>query len=176
MRNAEPAPTSPGVTISVIAVTVFILDQITKALILKFLPYEGEERILLDGFFKLVHWKNTGAAWSMFQNQNAILAVIALVALLVLFLYRHHFETRSLLGQWALGLIFGGISGNLLDRLFRDHVVDFLYFYMHRRGGDDAGFAAFNIADSGICIGVALLFIVSWKADSGKKPAEVPSS
>jgi signal peptidase II len=68
-------------------------------------------------------------------------------------------------GQVAVGLVSGGILGNLVDRVFRQHVVDFLYFYLLRRDGAEAGFPAFNVADSAICCGVGLLFILSWQPD-----------
>ena len=63
------------------------------------------------------------------------------------------------MGQIAFGLIFGGIAGNLLDRLLpsRQQVIDFIYFYVNQRDGGEIGFPAFNVADSGICIGVGLV-------------------
>ena len=59
----------------------------------------------------------------------------------------------------------GGIAGNLVDRFTHRHVVDFIYFYIARRGGGEIGFPAFNVADSAICTGVALLFLLSWQKD-----------
>ena len=154
------------------AVTIAVLDQATKFWVLKHLP-RYEERVVIDGFFKFVHWGNTGAAWSMFSGQNAGLAVVSLLALLGLFIWRHHFDTRTWVGQLSLGLIFGGILGNLVDRLFRDHVVDFIRFYLHRRSGEEIGFPAFNIADSAICVGVGLMFLISWRNEMGERRAPV---
>ena len=154
------------------AVTIAVLDQLTKFWVLKHLP-RYEERVVIDGFFKFVHWGNTGAAWSMFSGQNAGLAVVSLLALLGLFIWRHHFDTRTWVGQLSLGLIFGGILGNLVDRLFRDHVVDFIRFYLHRRSGEEIGFPAFNIADSAICVGVGLMFLISWRNEMGERRAPV---
>jgi signal peptidase II len=71
-----------------------------------------------------------------------------------------------MLGQISLGLIFGGIAGNLFDRLHHQRVIDFLRFYLHRRSGEEIGFPAFNIADSAICVGVGLLILISWKQES----------
>ncbi len=157
--------------IACVALTVFALDQLTKLLVLKYLGYGDQPRDVIHGFFKLVHWHNTGAAWSLFRGNNGILAIVALVALVILFYTRHHFDVHTLGGQLSLGLIFGGILGNLTDRLFRDHVIDFLYFYVIRRDGEEAGFPAFNVADSAICVGVALLFILSWRNESAR-PAQ----
>ena len=149
------------------ALAVFALDQLTKLVVLRHLGF-GDDRDVIPGFFKFVHWHNTGAAWSLFRDNNALLAVVALAALVILFLTRHHFEIQSLGGQLSLGLIFGGILGNLMDRLARDHVIDFLYFYLVRRDGQEAGFPAFNVADSAICVGVGLLFILSFSVESPK--------
>lgn len=157
---------TPNRRIAAVALVIFALDQITKLLVLRWLQ-PGEERVLVEGFFKFVRWGNTGAAWSMFRGNNELLAILALVALLVLFLNRHHFETRSLVGQLAFGFIFGGIAGNLLDRLLpgRREVIDFIRFYLLPRGGEELGFPAFNLADSGICVGVALVFWLTWKSE-----------
>jgi signal peptidase II len=157
--------------IALLAGVIVLLDQLTKMLVLNTLAYGRDERVIIDGFFKFVHWGNTGAAWSMFHGNNEFLAIVSLVALLVLFLYRRHFDTRTLIGQVSLGLIFGGIVGNLIDRLFRGHVIDFIYFYLQQRGGREAGFPAFNIADMAICTGVGLLFILSWRQESQPAPA-----
>jgi signal peptidase II len=97
---------------------------------------------------------------------------VALVALVVLFFSRHHFDSRTLLGQVAFGLIFGGIIGNLLDRIFRKQVIDFLYFYVVQRGGGELGFPAFNLADSAICTGVGLIFLLTWKSERQARTAE----
>ena len=157
--------------IAILAASIAVVDQFTKLIVLKTLSYGYEEKVLIDGFFKFVHWGNTGAAWSMFHGNNELLAIVSLVALLVLFLFRHHFDSRTPLGQVSLGLIFGGITGNLFDRLCRDHVIDFIYFYLQQRDGRELGFPAFNVADMAICTGVGLLFILSWRSDSQPEPA-----
>src|SRR6185369_4766453 len=121
--------------IAALALFIFALDQFTKWLVLHLLA-PGDEQIIINGFFKFVHWHNTGAAWSLFRNNNGALAFIALVALVALVFTRHHFNAHTLTGQIAFGLIFGGIAGNLTDRLLpsRHAVVDFLYFYLQPRG------------------------------------------
>ena len=151
--------------IAALAACVFALDQFTKWLVLRF-TVEGDEIVIIPGFFNLAHRANTGAAWSLFTGNNAILASVALVAVVALFLARDHFHARRLTGQLALGLIFGGIIGNLTDRLLpgRHAVVDFLHFYLQRRGSyEPLDFPAFNVADSAICTGVALIFLLNWQ-------------
>jgi len=159
--------------IAVIALVVIAFDQFTKLLVNRLLG-ENDEKVIIDGFFKFVHWGNTGAAWSLFVGKNGLLALVAIVALFVLFRARHHFDSHTLLGQVALGLIFGGIIGNLVDRLRIHHVTDFLYFYIRPRGGIEHGFPAFNVADSAICIGVGLIFILSWRNEKLRTGAVQP--
>jgi len=155
---------------ALIAISVFVLDQCTKLVALHFLG-PNQERNVIDGFFKFVLWRNSGAAWSLFDGRNGLLAIVSLGALVALYYWRRHFHAHTVLGQLSLGLIFGGITGNLFDRLNpqRHHVIDFLRFYLYRHGGEEIGFPAFNVADSAICIGVALLLLVSWKLEASAK-------
>ncbi len=157
--------------LTIIAVVVFILDQFTKWLVLNLLE-KGDEKIIINGFFKFVHWGNTGAAWSLFRGNNGALALVALLAFVALFLTRHHFNSHTLPGQIAFGLIFGGIAGNLTDRLLpaRHEVIDFIYFYMQQRGGGEIGFPAFNVADTAICTGVGLIFLITWRNEHAPQP------
>jgi signal peptidase II len=152
--------------IAALALVVLALDQFAKWLVLHHLD-PGDEKTVIPGFFKLVHWGNTGAAWSLFSGNNAALALVGLFALVALYLTRHHFNSHTLSGQIAFGLIFGGIAGNLTDRLMpsRQAVVDFLYFYLQQRGGRIIDFPAFNVADTAICTGVGLIFIITWKTE-----------
>ena len=150
---------------ALIALVVFVLDQAAKLLVLRFLG-PTQERVVIEGFFKFVHWENTGAAWSLFHDRNDSLAAVSVLALVLLFVWRRHFYIHLPLGQISLGLIFGGIAGNLFDRLHYHQVIDFLRFYLVRRSGEEIGFPAFNVADSAICLGVGLLILVSWKHDS----------
>jgi signal peptidase II len=171
MSAAQSIFSKPNRRIAALALCVVVLDQITKWWVLKDV-YRDEERVIIPGFFNLTYRINTGAAWSMFTGNNAVLAIVALAALVVLYLTRRHFSAHRLLGQVAFGLIFGGIIGNLIDRLLpgRQAVVDFLHFYMARRGTPDSfDFPAFNVADSAICTGVALIFLLNWKEDPASK-------
>lgn len=157
--------------IFLVGLVTLLADQITKLIVVRTLRY-GDEYVVLDGFFRFVHWGNTGAAWSLFRGNNHALSIVAIVAVFVLFLLRRHFGAETRLGQFALGLMFGGILGNIIDRLYYQHVVDFLYFYLYRRSGAELGFPAFNIADSAICVGVGLLFVLSWQLDTAAAPTK----
>src|SRR5215831_15953303 len=113
MKLLESTLRTPNRRIGLIALAVVVLDQLTKFVIVTVLPDPRFEKTVIPGFFKLVHWENTGAAWSLFRGSNAILAIVALIALVVLYFSRHHFDARTLAGQIAFGLICGGIVGNL---------------------------------------------------------------
>jgi signal peptidase II len=155
-----------------IAALVLALDQFTKNMVLRFLG-PGEDKIILDGFFKLVNWGNTGAAWSLFRDRNAILAWVSAAALVGLILWRRQFHVQLLMGQISLGLVCGGIAGNLIDRVTEHHqVVDFLRFYLYTHGGVELGFPAFNVADSAICAGVGLLILISCRKDAAAPAVE----
>jgi signal peptidase II len=154
--------------IAALALAVLALDQFTKWLVRRKL-YLGEERVILPGFFKFVLWGNTGAAWNIFSGNNSTLIIVMLLAFVALFLTRHHFDADKLSGQIAFGLIFGGIAGNLTDRLVRHEVVDFIRFYLLQRDGGEIGFPAFNVADVAICTGVGLIFLITWKNEHAPK-------
>ena len=177
MSAANPIFEKSTRRIFALALVIFVLDQLTKWFVLRCIPADTEI-IVIPGFFNLVHRDNTGAAWSLFTGNNAVLALIAGIALVALFLARRQFNSHTLLGQLAFGLIFGGIIGNLTDRLLpgRHAVVDFLYFYLQRRGGSELGFPAFNVADSAICTGVTLIFLITWKNEHSPNRSTQTSS
>ncbi len=142
-----------------IAVAIALADQLTKLLVLRTIHPEHPV-VVVDGFFRLVNWGNTGAAWGMFRDSNLLLAIVSVATILALYFFRRSFAIHLSGNQVALGLIIGGITGNLVDRLRLGHVVDFLDFHI-----GDRHWPAFNVADSAICVGVALYLIVSYVAE-----------
>jgi signal peptidase II len=160
-----------------VALAVLVTDQLSKWMVLSWLN-AAEERLVVEGFFRFVHWTNRGAAWSLFNQFEGInlwLALFALVALVVLLLARHQFDVHTRGGQVALGLLCGGIAGNVIDRFVHGHVIDFVYFFLERRGAGEIGFPAFNVADAAICTGVGLLLLLSWQKDQ-RAPATPSAS
>ena len=77
---------------------------------------------------------------------------------------------------WLLPVTVTGILGNLIDRLIHGHVVDFLYFHVIRRDGVEVGFPALNVADTAICTGVGIIFLLSWMARPEGESDEVRAS
>jgi signal peptidase II len=138
-----------------IAAIVILLDQVTKTMILKTMAI-GDSHFVTS-FFNIVHWRNTGAAFSFLHASSGWqrwlfvgLAVVAVI-FIVWMLSRH--GGQRLFG-WALALILGGAIGNVIDRLLHGSVVDFIQ--LHWRG---AAFPSFNVADSAITLGAALLIL-----------------
>jgi signal peptidase II len=158
----------------IIATAAIILgaDQATKQIVVKTIEHNSEGIVVVEGFLKFVNWYNTGAAWSMFQDSSIPLAILSLVALIALIRFRHQFEIETSMGKIAIGMLIGGILGNMIDRIAYQHVIDFIRFYINKRGGGELGYPAFNIADVGICVGVGLLFVMTWREQKREEPGE----
>ncbi len=143
----------------ILGLTTVVLDQASKVWIVERMPlgtyhlYHGAIPVI-EGFFHLVHVGNTGAAWSLFTGKSTLLALLAFITLGAIFWWRHSLGLRERMVQWSFGLLCGGIVGNLIDRVAYGHVVDFLDFHF-----GNYVYPTFNIADSGICIGVGLYLI-----------------
>lgn len=142
---------------------IIILDQISKQWISSHFVY-GESRALTD-FFNLVLAHNTGAAFSMLNDaggwQRWLFSAIAVIASVwIVWLLRRHRQQK--LFCLALALILGGALGNLIDRISFGYVVDFLDFHWGAHH-----FPAFNIADSAISCGAALLLLESFMHPKG---------
>jgi signal peptidase II len=84
-----------------------------------------------------------------------------------MYLFRHNFQLRRRGWRIALGLITGGIIGNLIDRVRVHHVTDFLFFYVGQYH-----WPAFNVADSAICVGVGFYIILSWRNDVAARKSQ----
>ncbi len=136
-----------------VAIVVTVLDQWTKHVVrADFLL--GESRPVIDGFFNLTYVRNTGAAWGLFGGQNTTLMILSIVMLLVMVIYRRSFLNDTWEHRLALGLLIGGILGNLLDRARQGWVTDFFDFYV-----GTWHWPCFNIADAAICTGVGIYMI-----------------
>ncbi len=154
-----------------LAAGVFALDQVSKLWIEATLPFNtygapGHIEIVA-GFFNLVHVGNTGAAWSILAGQSLLLALLAPVALVAIFLARRHLGLALRPVQLAFGLLCGGILGNFLDRIRLGHVVDFLDFHF-----GSYIYPTFNVADSAIVCGVVLYAFLSLRNPPPGEPAQ----
>lgn len=144
-----------------ISAVIVALDLYTKHLIQSAFAYG--EMLMLTSFFDLVHYHNEGAAFGFLHDaggfQRWFFAGVSVVAIAVIsyLIQKHRAEKLFCFG---LALVLGGAIGNLYDRVTLGYVVDFLNFHYQQMY-----WPAFNVADSAICVGVALLLL-----DSFKKP------
>jgi signal peptidase II len=143
-----------------VIIVVLVADQMTKALIVDAMRlYESWE--IIPGFFNLVYVTNSGAAFSFLADINSpwrhyFFLCIGAVALVGLSVAYWKLRKENGLYSWALALIAGGAAGNLIDRVRFGSVIDFLDFYL-----GSYHWPAFNVADSAICIGVALFLLIN---------------
>ena len=134
---------------------VVLLDQLSKQSIRSAFVY-GESRPVIDGFFNLVYVRNDGAAWNLLSGHSIVLILISGIVLTLLIIYRRSFLGEGLLHKILLGLMIGGIIGNLIDRIRFGWVTDFLDFEF-----GTYHYPSFNVADSAICIAVLLYLITN---------------
>jgi len=136
--------------------TIYVaLDHITKFFVIQNIPYRSF--IKINDYLSIVNVSNTGVAFSMFQNNNMFFIVLVslVIIFLIYFIIKNRKELTKLQTHSFLLILAGGI-GNLIDRLFRGAVVDFIdvgYKEVYR-------WPAFNVADSCVCIGIGL-FVIS---------------
>jgi signal peptidase II len=138
-----------------ISALVIVLDQLTKAMIVRTLAFGDSHTV--NAWFNIVRWHNQGAAFSFLHAADGwqrwlFIGLGALAAVFIVWMLRRHGGQR--LFGWALALILGGAVGNVIDRVWHGYVIDFIQ--VHYRG---AAFPSFNVADSAITVGAALLIL-----------------
>lgn len=147
-----------------VAGSVILLDQITKAVVRAHLPFGGSWTPLegIAPFLKIVHWENTGAAFGMFQGGGLILGILAVVVTIFIMIYFPQIPTEYVFMRIALAMQLGGALGNLIDRIRFGPVTDFIAV---------GAFPVFNVADASITVGVAILLLCLWLLERKEKLA-----
>ncbi|MBI4497180.1 MAG: signal peptidase II [Chloroflexi bacterium] len=135
-----------GALFLAVALLIVLLDQVTKSAIR--LTLAPGESLPADAPIRLTHVINTGAAFGLFTGQSAFLLLATAVGVGAILLYYAFPPANSRLLDTALGLQFGGALGNLIDRVRQGYVTDFI---------DLRVWPVFNLADSAIVVGVAVL-------------------
>ena len=144
-------------TIFAIVANLVLVDAVVKELAAGFLKGAAALSVI-PGFFDLAYVENRGCAWGLFQGQVWPLAVFGILALAVLIWQRRKiFNSRFPLFNFSEPLLYAGIIGNLIDRLFRGFVIDMFDFHW----GELYHFPCFNIADICITFAAALLLLGS---------------
>lgn len=147
-----------------IAGTIIFFDQLTKAWVRQNLDL-GEiywPSLWLSDYIRLLHWKNYGAAFGIFQNGNLVFTILAFIVSLVIIYYFPQVPRNEGIVRIAMSMMLGGAVGNLIDRLHQGYVTDFVSV---------GEFPVFNIADASISTGVAVLFIGMWLQDRRRPQA-----
>ena len=136
--------------IIIISIFILLIDQVTKALASIYLTLNKSLDIITN-FFSLTLTNNYGAAFGIFKYSNTLLIIATLIILIILYKYMHSFK-KNMRNKIAFGFILGGVFGNLIDRIIKGYVVDFLDFKIF-----NYDYPVFNVADIAIVIGVILL-------------------
>jgi len=135
-----------------VAGVLIALDQWTKSLVRASLVI-GEiyrPELWLSQYVRIVHWTNYGAAFGIFQNLSTVFAILSFIVSLAIIYYFPQTPRQDIFVRLAMGMLLGGAVGNLIDRLMRGHVTDFVSV---------GSFPVFNVADASISTGVAVLFL-----------------
>jgi signal peptidase II len=167
-----------GLKSAVVALSIFLMDFVTKVLIHLFMPlnptyaswfpYQGISvfKNVLGVSFSIDHTTNTGMAWGIFASHPEYLMTARVLFVGLLLIY-YFFINKDESYDIPLTMVIAGALGNVSDFLIYGHVIDMLHFVLW---GYD--FPVFNVADSAIFLGVAWMFILSWGFKSKKKPVK----
>jgi signal peptidase II len=147
-----------------VSVSVIALDQWTKWLVRAHLPFQAtwlpSWLDWLSPYARIVHWNNSGAAFGSFQSGNHVFTLLAILVIAVIVYYYPRVHPSDWTLRLAMGLQMGGAAGNLVDRLRMSRVTDFISV---------GNFPVFNLADSAISIGVAVLLLGVWLKERSPK-------
>ena len=148
---------------SFIVFLVYFLDQFSKLFVRRFLS-QGESVPIIKNIFHLTLVHNTGAAFGMFQKGGMIFTVLAVIVAILILIFYPQVPRKEWALRLAMGLQLGGALGNFADRIKFGHVTDFISVW---------NFPVFNIADSSITIGVAVLILAVYIEERRLKKAQV---
>ncbi|MEI6285081.1 MAG: signal peptidase II [Bacillota bacterium] len=136
------------------SIVIIAIDQLTKYLVVSYM-YLGQSIPVVGKLFHITFLYNTGAAFSILRNQIWLLASLAIIASISLLYFFPRLATHGKHMQLGAIFLLGGTVGNLIDRLLQGSVIDFIDFRI---------WPVFNVADSAICIGAALVALSLFRA------------
>lgn len=139
--------------IIIISIILLCIDQIAKLLVVNLLT-KTDSIAIIKNFFYLTYINNDGAAFSILVGKRIFLILVAIIVIIMLIHYIKKNNIQNKLEIVSLALIIGGSLGNLMDRVVRGYVIDFLDFKIF-----NYNFPIFNLADTFIVIGVILLLL-----------------
>ena len=137
-----------------------LIDQVSKYVMMHILEV-GESISVIRNLFQFTYVQNTGAAWSILEGNRLLLILASIFALILIYFLFMKGKTIRKKESLVYGMLFGGIIGNLVDRVFLGYVVDFFHFNI-----SGYEFPIFNIADIGIVIGICLLVWIVYREEN----------
>lgn len=149
---------------TVIGVIITIIDQFIKNIITSQMIV-GESIPVIPSTFYITYVENTGAAWSILEGNRYFLVCISFLAIFAIYYFCIKGKHLTTLKIYSFGVLFGGIIGNLIDRIIHGYVIDFISVYI-----GSYAFPIFNIADMAIVIGACISIYILYKEehDAGK--------
>lgn len=150
-----------------IALITVLLDQVIKYLVMNNMALHQEIK-LIPNFFSLYYLKNTGAAFSILGNKTILLILVSIFCLIIIKNAIKKLKRTNTLNIISLGIMTGGIIGNLFDRVLYKSVIDYLSFNIF-----NYSFPVFNLADIGITVGAILLIIDLMIEEKEKKTTNI---
>ena len=150
--------------IIILSIIFIIIDQVSKIIVVNNLTNNKSIEVI-KSFFYLTYTNNKGAAFSILTGRRILLILVALIVIGVLIYYVRKNKIEGKVNKIALSLVIGGSIGNLIDRIVRGAVVDFLDFKIF-----GYNYPIFNLADTFIVLGVFLLLISMFSKDKNNDP------
>lgn len=142
----------------IIVVIISLLLDIGSKFLVSRIFILNESKTIIDNFLNITYVRNTGAAWSILDNNTWIVTVISLLIIIgiIYYVYRNRVSKKIL--KMAYGLILGGAIGNFIDRIVYGYVIDFIDIDIF-----GWNYPIFNLADMFIVVGVILVMIDAWR-------------
>jgi signal peptidase II len=148
---------------TIIIIILVLIDQILKVLTTNYIKF-GKSITIIPKFLSLIQAHNTGGAFSIFAGNTILLSLIGLFALIFIYLLLIKDKKLDLFNTILYSMLLAGIIGNLIDRIIRGYVIDYISIYIF-----NYNFPIFNFADICIVISIILIMIIEFMGDSNGK-------
>ena len=146
----------------IITFIVVLVDIISKLVVRHYLPLDNSVSIIKD-FLDFTYVKNTGVAWSIFDDNKYLVLILSGVIIFGIIYYIYKEKPSKFIAKLSYSFILGGAIGNFINRIFYGYVIDFIDIKIF-----NYNYPVFNIADIFIVLGVMLLICDTWRCSNGK--------
>ena len=147
----------------IFTIIFLIIDILSKLIICKYISVNENVQIIKNIFY-ITNVKNTGVAWSLFDNQTILVTIVSLIVIIGIIIYIKKHKPNNLIEKLSYSMIIGGAVGNLVERLIYGYVTDFIDVYIF-----GYNYPIFNFADTFIVIGVIMLAVYTWRCSNGNR-------